>query len=67
MEPEATQKKPSARRLLKNRFIIGMVIGFAIGLIVDNLLVGITLLAVLSIAWYVLTQKQNREPEEEDA
>jgi|GEM_PF-6736374 len=61
----ASEKNSTLRKLFSNKFILGLLTGFAIGMATKNLIVGIALVVVLTLAWYSAAKKKNEEVEEE--
>ena len=59
-----TERKLNLKKLLSNKFVLGLITGFAIGMATKNLAVGIALMVVLSLAWYSASKK-TKEPVED--
>lgn len=53
------------RKLFSNKFALGLIAGFGIGIFVKNTFVAIVLLAVLCLAWYSASKKKEEAIEEE--
>ena len=62
MEPE---KKSTLQKLFSNKFVLGMITGFAIGMATKNLVVALALMVVLGLAWYGASKRKKEEMEEE--
>lgn len=60
----ASEKNGTLQKLFSNKFILGMLTGFAIGMATKNLIVGIALVVVLTLAWYSAAKKKKEEAEE---
>ena len=58
MASDTTSPKSKFSVLTSNGFVLGLVVGFAVGLAVDNLFVGLGLTAALGIAWYAGKRKR---------
>lgn len=52
METENATPQSKFKAIVGNGFLLGMATGFAIGLAVDNLFIGLALAIALSAAWY---------------
>ena len=63
MEPDLHPVEPAPKRLMKSKFLLGLLLGFGVGLIVDHILVGIVLILLLSLAWYAINRNKKKESE----
>ena len=58
MESTNTSK---LRKLVSNKFVLGVITGFAIGMVTNNTVVAIALIVVVSLAWYSASRKKKEE------